>query len=297
MARAGDGLGRDGAPRRKRRPAGAGGNRGRRPHLLGEARVPPLRHRLPGTGAATVLVQQPPGNVPGLQRSRRPVGSGRGPGRAGPRPRHQRRRGGALGPVPRPGRLGGLDRSRGGEAVCRGPEPALGASRGGEAAGDPVRLRRPAVPGALAALPQRGTVGGRDAPTHPPDARDELGAGAALVFPFRFEPPLPRLRRDTAAPGGALGADRRAEPRRVVADVHRRRALVHEGAVARRRARGDRRGVAEGDRGAAPVPRRCGARLPVARPVGAEPLRRRVAAHPARQPDRVRVDRRRLYPR
>src|SRR5439155_8120319 len=55
------------------------------------------------------------------------------------------------------------------------------------------------------------------------------------------------------------------------------------------------RGAAR-DRQSTAVPCRCWTRLPDAQPAGADTLRRRVAAHPACQPDRQRTDGRPLRP-
>ncbi len=108
---------------------------------------------------------------------------------------------------------------------------------------------------------------------------------------------VPGVRRRPAQAGDPGRHHRRAEHRRGLRPVDRRlrRAAQRDGAE--RPAGDDRRAGAQGDQRAAAVPGRRRARLPVPRPAGGHPGRRRGAAHPAGHPDRLRPGRRALRAR
>ncbi len=90
---------------------------------------------------------------------------------------------------------------------------------------------------------------------------------------------------------------RREERGRRLAHDHRGRGALHEHAAAGRKRQGGGDRAAQGDRQPAQLPPRRRPLLLNARSAGPHPLGRRVAAHPARLADGVRVDRRDLHPR
>ena len=146
------------------------------------------------------------------------------------------------------------------------------------------------------------------------DLRDDLGGRAAApdaplpetssegakrwYAQFLGDAPCSHLRRHAPARRERRRARRRAHARRGLG-AHRRRGAR----VLRRRSRstGAAREIAaevlQGDPRPARLPRRGRPRLPLARPRRAVALGRRVAAHPAREPGRLRADRRDLHPR
>ena len=116
---------------------------------------------------------------------------------------------------------------------------------------------------------------------------------------FMVQKPCPTCQGPAAATRGAGGDRRRAEHLRGRDAVGDRCARL--GGRARRtghRARADDRPPGpEGDRGEARVPRRRRARLPHRRPGERQPVGRRGAADPARDPDRDDADGRAVHPR
>ena len=104
-----------------------------------------------------------------------------------------------------------------------------------------------------------------------------------------------RLRREARYVGRRRR--RRARDLRDLGGAAARGGGVFRAAEARRPARGDRRQDRQGDRLAARVPQQRRPRLPVARPLGRDAVRRRGAAHPARVADRLGPDRRHVRAR
>ena len=113
------------------------------------------------------------------------------------------------------------------------------------------------------------------------------------------EQAVPDLQRDAPQAGVGGRHDRRQEHHRDDAPLGDRCAgVVRPPPEAPERAREPDRGPgAQGDPGAARIPRRRRARLPDARPRVGDALGGRGAAHPARDPDRLEPDGRALHPR
>jgi excinuclease ABC subunit A len=103
---------------------------------------------------------------------------------------------------------------------------------------------------------------------------------------YRTSADLPGMPRRAAEPQRAQRLHRRTRAARDHGDAARRRDGVVRRARPARCARRDRRPHPARDPRAARLPRERRARLPVARAVGRHALGRRVAAHPAREPDR-----------
>ena len=135
---------------------------------------------------------------------------------------------------------------------------------------------------------------------HEPPAplpRDRLEPAARADRGVHVDAAVPRVPRRAAQAGGARGHRRGEVDLRVLA------AVGDGGAPLRRRTRADAdRGAhrppdPEGDPRAAHVPRRRRRRLPQPRPRGPHALRRRGAAAPPRDADRLAARRRPLHPR
>ena len=192
---------RDGVSRRRRRSI-----RGRMPHdrpvteptasFSRALRVPALRHRVRGSAAAAVLVQQPVRRVPDLPRLRQHH-----------RARHGSRRARSV-EVDQPGRDRAVEQAALSRAArraeARGEEGGCGSTcRGPSSTDDEKRVRRSR---ATARLRRRARL--------LPLARAEeiQGARPRVPEPLSRLPHVPRLRRRAAAPRSARRARRR--PRR-----------------------------------------------------------------------------------
>ena len=297
-------LGRDGpAPGRgrHRRRAGRCG-RVRGAALQREVQLPVRRLHDRRARAALVLVQLAARRVPGVHRPRRAHGVRRR-ARAQPQPVDLRGRAAAVvahvhdGLVVRQGRRGGRQAPR-----LLGRRAAQQAQAGGPRLPAPRAARRE---GAHRLSPQgphqllRRHVRG---PAPQPRAalpRDGVGVGQAGAREVHGRPAMPHLRRRAAQARGAQRHHRRPEHRPGLAAVgHRRAALGGGAAQPPERARAaDRAPGAQGDPRAAGLPGRRRARLPDHRPHLVDALRRRGAAHPAGDADRLVPDGRPVHPR
>ncbi len=282
---------RDGAAACRR--AGAGRRDGLREGapLLREVRLPAVQLLDPGARAAPLLVQQSHGRVPAVRRAgpghvlrpearRRlpaPVARGRGHPRLGPA---------------QPVLLLDARVARAALRVRRGDavrEPArAGAGRG------PGRLGRgedrlPLPRGARKVGRARARLRGDPAEPRAPVPRDRLRRREGGAREVPQQPRLPRLRRRAAAAGGPARPRRGALDPGGLGDAPEGRAAVLRAARARRQPPGDRREDPARDRQPHPLPERRGARLPLAHALGGHALGRRGAAHPAREPDRLRA--------
>ena len=126
--------------------------------------------------------------------------------------------------------------------------------------------------------------------------RDGLGDGARGARQVPEQQAVPGVRRHAAAARSASRQGRQRRPgARDLRDL-RLAAQEHDGVLplagARRPEGRDRRSHRQGDHQPAAVPQQRRPGLPGARPLGGDAVRRRVAAHPAREPDRLGPDRR-----
>ena len=252
--------------------------------------MPGARRLAPRARAARLLVQLAARGVPTLHGAR---GAARDrPGSARPRQfvLHQRRRARAVDDR-QPELL--RQRHRGDRRALRDlARRPLARARAGAAGQVPVRdgrrqdLRHLPQPHGSPAPVHDGVRGARE---QPPAAlsRDRLIAAAGPDRGVHELPALPGVRRGAAEAGDPGGHDRRPVDPRVHADVGDARARLP------RRARADQdRGAhrtqdREGDPRAADLPRQRRRRLSPARPRGEDALRRRGAAAPARDADRI----------
>ncbi len=298
------GVGRGGGCARRRPGRGRadrrGRFRGRADAVLGEVRLPQLRHLDPRARAADLLLQLAARGLRALPRPRLPAGHRPRASRPGPDPLAGRRGAAALAPRAlalleaggRGGRRGQRDRRR---------HSLAGALRR-RAGGLSARHRRGAIPGQL---PQplrappllRGPLRGDPLQPRAPLRGHRLGEGPRADRGLHGRAALPGMPGSAAAPGEPLGDDWRDQHPRVLRAFGPRRARVDRGAGADRHRAGDRApDRARGER-AALLPRQRRDRLSQPRPRGPHALRRRGAADPACDPDRIEPGRRPLHPR
>ena len=268
--------------------------------LQREVRLPALRHLDAGARAAVVLVQLAARRVPALHGARladgdRPRARGAGPvavARRGRDPavgerRHQLLRADHAGD-----RRALRDRRRG----------AVGGARRGRAEPLPVRHERGQ---AVRLVPQ---PDGAQAVVHDhlrgdrPEPRAALpGDGQRLVARedrgVHVGAAVPGVQGSAAAAGVARGQGRRPRDPRVQRDERQARARVARGARAVRPGPRDRAADPAGDRRAAAVPRERRRRLPVDGPRVGHAERRRGAADPAGDADRLVAGGRAVHPR
>ena len=157
---------------------------------------------------------------------------------------------------------------------------------------DPVRL--PVRP--RQADGARARVRGHHPEPRAPLPRDRLADGARGAREVPQLEALPGMQRHAAAARGAARQGRhgrgRARDLRGLGPAAAGGGRLLRPADARRPEARDRRPDHQGDREPARVPQQRRARLPGARPLGGDALRRRGAAHPARLADRLGADRR-----
>ena len=263
------------------------------------------RHRDRRPRAALVLVQLPLRRLPGLPRPRHPDG---GRPRAGhPGPAGDPRRGGdrALVRRPRqrllhPAARGARRRARlrpehpvGGPAG-QGPEghPRGAPDQGARAAHQPLRPRALLLHQLRGRPPLHRASPPRGGERHQPRALRGLHARGGL-------PDLPRHPPQAGLRGGHPRRQGRGreEHRRGLPAADQRGGRVPRRPRALLTGAPDRRARAQGDPGAAALPARRRARLPLARPSVGHAVRRRGAADPARHPDRCRSGGGALRPR
>ena len=262
-----------------------------------------LRHLDGGAGAAQLLVQQSARRVPGVHRARR-ASRGR-PRRGGPRPVAEHRRGCALGLDARAvaalddggarDRLPALQDSA--QRPVEGPRPPR--SAGSSSTGCP-RTRRCACATSSHSGHSRSFEAGYEGVDQQPAAalsRDRVRVGQAGDRAPDDAEAVPDVQRRAAQARVPRGDHRRDEHRRVLQAQHQFGVAAPRLAAAQR-ARADHRAPGDqGDQGAPRLPARRRARLHHHRPRRGDAVRRRGAAHPARDADRQQADGRALHPR
>ena len=287
--------------RARRRPRrGRPRGRGQVGDVQRAVRVPRARRLAPRASASHLLVQLAARRVPALH----------GPGvAAGDRSRAPRPRPDALDRRGRARPVVGRQREllRVGDPGDRRPlrdrsrRPVAGPARG---AAEPVPLRNRRRP-RLRPVPQ---PNGSPPLVHahvrghrrqPPAALqgDRLLLAARADRGVHELPALPGVQGRPAEARGAGGHDRRPQHLRVHPHVGDARARVPRRAVADRDRAADRRAHHQGGPGAPDLPRQRRRRLPPARPGRRHAVRRRGAAAPARDADRLAARRRPLHPR
>ncbi len=174
----------------------------------------------------------------------------------------------------------------------RPSRPCRSARRPSSSAGR-ARRRSPSATRASAASPRCACMPSRNPPQpRAPLPRDRLGGGEGGTRQVPEQPRVPRLRRNEASPRGAPRPGRRAVDRGDLGDAAEGGAALLREPRARRQPPGDRRKDPSRDRQPHQVPQRRGTRLPVAHALGRHAVGWRGAAHPPREPDRLRAHRR-----
>ena len=277
------------ARRRDGRPLGAGRSGLGRPAPEHPVRLPRLRDRLRGAGAAHLQLQQPLRRLPDLRRPGRPLGL---------RPRPRRPRSFALArPAVRspPGACSGERAERASPTTPRRPRSSDVTASLATPRSRPGRRRR--CGSSSTAIPRPPSPAcSRTLRSEYIAAKTEAQRSRPGGLPVRVR--LPGLRRGPAPPRGPRGHARghgrsmRSPPSPITA------AIAHfRGAALRAAARPGRPAAGPRDRPPARVPGAGRARLPDARSRGRHALRGRVAAGPAGDADRLGPGRGLLRPR
>ena len=267
---------------------------GPRAPVLREVRLPPVQLLAAGARAPALLLQQPDGRLPAVRRAGtghllRPQARGRLPAPVARRGRHP-----GLGPA-QPVLL--LDARLARPALRLRRRDALRGAPRARAGRGPGRLGRGEdrlpLPGRARPLRREGArLRGNPAEPRAPLPRDRFRRREGGARQVPQQPRLPGLRRRAAAPGGAPRPRRRPLDRGRLGDAPQGRAALLRDPAASGQPPGHRRQDPARDRQPDPVPERRGPRLPLAHALGRHALRRRGAAHPPREPDRLRPHRR-----
>ena len=298
-APAADPVGRDrgGARRRARRR-----RRGRRraDALQREVRLPRARRLAARAAAADLLLQLAARRLPALHRARLAARDRPRPDRPGHVRVGRRRRARPL--VGRQRRLLRLDRPGDLRPLRDRPRHRLARPHDRAAGPLPPRhqgrqaLRPVPQPDGPAPLVHDGVRGDRRLARAPLQG-DRLGAAARADRGVHELPAVRHLQRGAAQARGARGHDRLHVDQRVHAHVGDALARLPRRARPDADRGADRAPDRQGDPRAAHLPRQRRRRLPPARPRREDALRRRGAAAPARDPDRLAARRRPLHPR
>ena len=268
--------------------------------LQREVRLPRARRLAARAAAADLLLQLAARRLPALHRARLAARDRSRPDRPGHVRDDRRRRARALVGrqrrllrLDRPGDLRPLrDRSR--HRLARSHDRAAGPlpprHQGRQA------LRPVPQPDGPAPLVHDGVRGNRRVAPAPLQG-DRLGAAARADRGVHELPAVRHLQRRAAQARGARGHDRLDVDQRVHAHVGDALALLPRRARPDADRGADRAPDRQGDPRAAHVPRQRRRRLPPARPRREDALRRRGAAAPAGDPDRLAARRRPLHPR
>ena len=288
------GRGRRGAGRRPGRSRD--GRRLRGDDALQRAvRLPRVRHLDPRAGAADLLLQLAPRRLRALPRARLPAGDRPRAGRPRPDPLAGRGRAAALEPW-RHRLLAAADRGRRRRLRGRRRQALVEAEEIRER-DLPLRHRRRAPPGHLH-QPLRsppllqGPLRGDRQPAAAALRGDRLGDQPRADRGLHGRAALPAVRGRAAAAGEPRGQGRRDQHRRLHRALGAGGRRVDRGAGADRDRAGDRAADRARDLRTARLPRERRHRLPLAGPLGALALRRRGAADPPGDPDRLQPGRR-----
>ena len=276
------------------------GSVGRGAGVLRAVRVPELRYLDTRARAEDLLLQLAPRGLRALPWPRLPAGDRPRAGRSRPDPLAGGGRSAALAARPLAlleagGRGGGREQRSGHDHALAGADGRrardlplwhrLGAAQG--------QLPQPLRPQPLLQRPLRGDRQQSRAPLR----RDRLRAGPRADRGLHGRAALPRVRRCPAAPREPRGQGRRNQHCRVQRALGAGGWRVDRGAGDERDRARDRPPDRAGDHRAALLPGERRHRLPLAGPLGSHALRRRGAADPAGDPDRLQPGRGDVHPR